>query len=136
MEMLCKSKSVIVEELHSSRRPIWRALMAERNRQFTHNQIATNLATSTGANVSARYIDLASWFYIGNKGVNEFLWQMVPLVKHRVLGFGGRLRVAIALLRASQTYYIGLKSGDLAGQSIRQISSFSRNNVWPLIIVP
>ncbi|GBO40102.1 hypothetical protein AVEN_122345-1 [Araneus ventricosus] len=43
-----------------------------------------------------------------------------------VLGRG--LRVAIALARASQTSSIGLMSGDLAGQSIRRISSLSRNS--------
>ncbi|GBL71644.1 hypothetical protein AVEN_62928-1 [Araneus ventricosus] len=41
---------------------------------------------------------------------------------------GGGLRVEIALPRASQTCSIGLRSGDLAGQSIRRISSLSRNS--------
>lgn len=38
------------------------------------------------------------------------------------------LRVAIALHRTSQTYSMGLKSGYLAGQSIRRISSVSRKS--------
>ncbi|GBL83406.1 hypothetical protein AVEN_110709-1 [Araneus ventricosus] len=41
---------------------------------------------------------------------------------------GGGLRVAIALPRASQTCSMVLRSGDLAGQSIRRISSLSRNS--------
>ncbi|GFS68754.1 uncharacterized protein TNCV_408601 [Trichonephila clavipes] len=40
----------------------------------------------------------------------------------------GGLRVAIALPKASQTCSIGLRSGNLVGQSIWRISSLSRNS--------
>ncbi|GFW53347.1 hypothetical protein TNCV_4075681 [Trichonephila clavipes] len=58
---------------------------------------------------SCRYTGFVLLFYIGEKEVNGFLWQLVPLVKHRLIR--PWREVAIGLLRAFQAYSMEMRSG-------------------------
>ena len=81
---------------------------------------------------SYRYTGLAVWFHTWNNAVYEFLCNLYLSASNTVLRhwdiFSRGRQFAVALPRASPTCSTGLRSGDVLGQSIRQISSLSNNS--------